>query len=289
MCTDCGCGVTPALMRAARRSKALPAKTGGASRASTYQAVSQRPDALPPAHVHEPLSADGVHLHVVQHLLAANDSVAAQNRQLLNQHRVLALNLMSSPGSGKTTLLEHLLPRLAARYRVAVLVGDLQTELDADRLRARGLQAMQISTGQACHLDAAMVAEALPQLHLPELDVLFIENVGNLVCPASFDLGEHHKVALLAVTEGHDKPPKYPGLFSQADLTLITKLDFLPLIPEFSPAAAEASIRQIGNRAPVLGLSIRQPETLEPLLAWIDQAYQAQFGLLPQARTEVPA
>ncbi len=207
-------------------------------------------------------------LAVHESLLAANDATAATNRARLQQHGIFTLNLMSSPGAGKTALLETLIPLLAP-LRCAVIVGDLQTDNDARRIRQTGAPTLQITTGQACHLDAAMISTALDQLDLAAIDILFIENVGNLVCPASFDLGESQRIALLSVCEGDDKPAKYPTLFYKADLTLITKADLLPYLPQFSPARAEHCLRQLANRAPCLTLSSFQPASLEPLLGWL--------------------
>mgnify|MGYP000727113042 CR=1 FL=1 len=160
---------------------------------------------------------------VLTGLLTENDRLAAHNREHFDCHQVLAVNLMSSPGSGKTRLLEETVAALDGALRVAVIEGDLETENDAERIRAKGVPAIQISTGSACHLDAHMVHDALHDLDLDDVDVLFIENVGNLVCPASFDLGHHANVTLLSVTEGDDKPAKYPVMFRAADLVLISK------------------------------------------------------------------
>ncbi|HSN70227.1 MAG TPA: hydrogenase nickel incorporation protein HypB, partial [Steroidobacteraceae bacterium] len=155
---------------------------------------------------------------VLRGLLSANDKEAAHNRAHFDGAGVLAVNLMSSPGAGKTSLLERSIDALAGSLRVAVIEGDLATENDADRIRARGVPAVQITTGSACHLDAHMIHDALHDLRLADLDVVFIENVGNLVCPASFDLGQHRNVTLLSVTEGDYKPAKYPVMFRAADL-----------------------------------------------------------------------
>ncbi len=221
----------------------------------------------------EPLMEE---ISVQQSLFAANDAVAAHNRQLFARHGVLTLNLMSSPGSGKTALLEALIPQLSPALRCAVIVGDLATDNDARRLQASGAEAVQITTGQACHLDARMIADTLPRLDLAALDVLFIENVGNLVCPASFDLGERRRIALLSVCEGDDKPAKYPTLFHRADLMLITKADLLPLLPGFVPARAEACLRDLASKAPCITLSALQPASLAPLCRWISSQHAAQ-------------
>ncbi len=218
---------------------------------------------------------DGIaSVEVLSRLLSANDHEAEHNREHLDRHGVLALNLMSSPGSGKTLLLEETIEVLRAdpelsQLRIAVIEGDLETENDADRIRSRGVPAIQITTGQACHLDAHMVHQALHQLDLENLDLLFIENVGNLVCPASFDLGHHVNVTLLSVTEGDDKPAKYPVMFRAADLVLISKADYLAFIDDFDPNAARDAVRALANPAPVLEISSRSPDGLEPWVEWL--------------------
>jgi hydrogenase nickel incorporation protein HypB len=207
---------------------------------------------------------------VLTNLLSENDRLAAHNREHFDSHRVLAVNLMSSPGAGKTALLERTIEALAGRYRIAVIEGDLATENDARRIRAKGVPAVQITTGSACHLDARMVHESLHDLPLAGLDLLFIENVGNLVCPASFALGEHLDVTLLSVPEGDDKPQKYPVMFRCSDLLLITKADLLPLLPEFDPERAEASLRALASTAPVMRLSCRSGAGIDAWCAWLD-------------------
>jgi len=202
-------------------------------------------------------------------LLRHNDQQAEANRARLDGHGVLTVNLMSSPGSGKTALLESTIRQLDGALRIAVIEGDLETENDADRIRALGVPAHQIVTGTACHLDAHLVEKALDKLDLGNLDVLFIENVGNLVCPASFDLGHHRNVALLSVTEGDDKPAKYPVMFRAADLMLISKTDILPYLPEFSPEKAEGCLRKLASKAPALRLSAKSGEGMEAWIAWL--------------------
>ena len=182
-------------------------------------------------HTHETVT-------VLKGLLDANDHQAAHNREHFAAHGVLAINLMSSPGSGKTALLEATIDALRDKVRIAVIEGDLETENDAARIRAKGVAAIQISTGSACHLDAQMVHDALHDLDLDAVDIVFIENVGNLVCPASFDLGQHFNIALLSTPEGHDKPAKYPVMFRAADLVLLTKSDLLAVLDDFDPAEA---------------------------------------------------
>lgn len=208
-------------------------------------------------------------VEVLRNLLHANDHEAAHNRQHFDQHRVLAVNLMSSPGAGKTLLLEKTIDMLAGDLAVAVIEGDLETENDAQRIRAKGVPAVQISTGTACHLDAHMVHKALHQLDLGKLDIVFIENVGNLVCPASFDLGQHLNVTVLSSPEGDDKPAKYPVMFRAADLMLISKCDLLEVLDDFSPARAEAHLRQLASEAPVINVSARSGDGMRAWLQWL--------------------
>jgi len=208
---------------------------------------------------------------VQRDILEKNDRFAAVNRRLFAAARTLALNLVSSPGSGKTTLLVRTLRELRARAPLAVIEGDQQTSLDADRIRATGVPAVQINTGKMCHLDASMISEALGTLPPPERGVLFIENVGNLVCPAGFDLGEAGKVVLASVTEGEDKPRKYPDMFHAARVVLVTKVDLLPHL-ELDVAALEANVRSVNPRAQVLRVSAQTGEGFAAWLSWIDAA-----------------
>ncbi|TVQ88180.1 MAG: hydrogenase accessory protein HypB [Chromatiaceae bacterium] len=239
MCDTCGCNITPG------------------------NAHLVRPDG---PHGH---TADGrAAVEVLQGLLGANDHQAAHNREHFDDLGVLAINLMSSPGAGKTSLLEATIEALGTELRIAVIEGDLETENDAERIRAKGVPAIQIATGSACHLDAHMVHTALHRLDLGSIDVLFIENVGNLVCPASFDLGQHRNVTLLSVPEGDDKPAKYPVMFRAADLVLLTKTDLLAVLDEFEPARAESCLRALASTAPFLPVVARRGR--EDLAAWLD-------------------
>ncbi len=197
--------------------------------------------------------------------LALNQRHADQNRGWFRAKGLTVLNLLSSPGSGKTALLERTLQKVP---HAAAIVGDLQTENDADRLRASGAQAIQITTGATCHLDAHMVMHALEKLDVEGLKTLFIENVGNLVCPASYDLGEDKRVVLLSTTEGEDKPLKYPVIFQNADLVLITKID-LAEAAGFDREKALASIRQAAPKATILEISSKTGEGMEAWTAWL--------------------
>jgi len=212
---------------------------------------------------------------VLQDLLAANNQVAIHNREHFDDHGVLAVNLMSSPGAGKTALLEATIVALRGRYRIAVIEGDLETDNDAARIRAQGVPAIQITTGTACHLDAHLVHRALHDLPLAGLDLLFIENVGNLVCPASFDLGQHRNVTLLSVTEGDDKPAKYPVIFRASDLVILSKSDLLDVLEDFDPARAAAALRALGRDTPMIRTAARRAPEIGPWLDWLEQELTA--------------
>jgi hydrogenase nickel incorporation protein HypB len=199
-------------------------------------------------------------------ILAKNDALAAANRRRLAETATLALNLVSSPGAGKTTLLVRTIEALAGRFPVAVIEGDQQTSNDADRIRATGAPAVQVNTGKGCHLDASMVGRALDALAPAPQGVLFVENVGNLVCPAAFDLGEDAKVVVFSATEGEDKPLKYPDMFAAATLALLSKTDLAPHC-DADLDLAEANARRVNPAIAVLRLSAR---TGEGMAAWID-------------------
>ena len=225
------------------------------------------------------LSAPGIPesrlVRIEADLLAKNDAIARGNRAHFAGHRVLALNLVSSPGSGKTTLLVRTLEALKDRLPLAVIEGDQQTSNDAVRIRATGVPAVQVNTGKGCHLDASMVSRAFDRLHALEDGVLFIENVGNLVCPAGFDLGEAHKVVLASVTEGEDKPLKYPDIFAAASLMLVSKVDLLPHL-DFDVDALIANARRVRPGIAVIRVSARTGEGMEAWLKWIDAARTVQ-------------
>jgi hydrogenase nickel incorporation protein HypB len=210
-----------------------------------------------------------VPVHVHERILSGNERQAAHNREHFRDSRVLAINVMGSPGAGKTAVLEATARSLAGRRRIGALAGDLATDNDADRLSAAGIRARSITTGSACHLDAAMVHHALHHLAWNDLDYLFIENVGNLVCPAVYDLGQAANVVLLAVTEGEDKPLKYPVMFNKADLVLITKTDLLPHLPEISTARIRASLAAVMPVPRVIEVSARTGEGIDEWVGWL--------------------
>jgi hydrogenase nickel incorporation protein HypB len=208
---------------------------------------------------------------VIRNILEANDRLAGQLRRTYAENKLLVLNLMSSPGAGKTSLLERTLTDLRDALRMAVIEGDLQTNNDALRVAATGAQAVQINTDGGCHLDSSMILEALQQLDLAGLDVLFIENVGNLVCPAEFDLGEAAKVTLLSVTEGDDKPEKYPLMFAQSKVLLLNKIDLLPYV-DFDMDKASRFARALNPEIVIFPVSCRTGEGLDPWYDWLRAA-----------------
>jgi hydrogenase nickel incorporation protein HypB len=213
-------------------------------------------------------------IEVTEALLGKNEALARANRDRFAAHGLLVLNVLSSPGSGKTALLQRTASDLAGRVRIGVIVGDLQTDNDARRIRESGAPAVQVETGGYCHLEARMVARAADELPLDTLDVLIIENVGNLVCPAGYDLGEHKRVVLFSVTEGEDKPLKYPTLFSTADIVIISKTDIAGAVG-FDRDAALHSVRAVAPRADVYEVSARSGAGLEEWYAALEGALAA--------------
>ena len=256
MCDTCGCNITPG-------NEHLVAAGGHLATTSTGKES----------------------VEVLKGLLDANDHQAAHNREHFERHNAVAINLMSSPGAGKTALLEATIEALGDSVKIAVVEGDLETENDAERIRRKGVPAVQISTGSACHLDAHMVHSALHDLAIDDVDIIFIENVGNLVCPASFDLGQHVNVALLSTPEGHDKPAKYPVMFRGADLVLISKADLLPVLDDFDPAFARDCLRQLANPAPVIEISAKSGAGLTEWLGWLE----LQLGKVREPESNVLA
>lgn len=216
---------------------------------------------------HNPQLNDPKTISVITKILDKNDREAEHNREHFASHGVLAINLMSSPGSGKTALLEQLAE--AAPFRFGVIEGDLETSRDADRIKAKGVPAYQIQTGSACHLDAFMVHKALHELPIGDLDVCFIENVGNLVCPASYDVGSHLNIVLVSVPEGEDKIEKYPVMFRTADLVLITKCDLLPHF-DFDVNRAKEAARRLKPSVDILEISTKDEESIGRVARWIE-------------------
>ncbi|MCL1060064.1 hydrogenase nickel incorporation protein HypB [Shewanella gelidimarina] len=245
MCQDCGCSIT------------------------------RHDHSLNPSHSHSetdhniatnPQLNDKKTLSLIHKILDKNDIEAQHNREHFEAKSVTAFNIMSSPGSGKTTLLEHLHLHMDLKY--AVIEGDLETSRDADRLTARGIEAFQIQTGSACHLDAFMVHSALHHIDLEPLDICFIENVGNLVCPASYDVGTHKNIVLLSVPEGDDKIEKYPVMFRRADVVLVTKCDLLPHF-DFSIEESKSQLKKLNPNVELIEVSIKDTQSLRNVADWI--------------------
>ena len=243
MCTECGCGTGEAR---------IEGHAHGQPRAHDHGASASRM------------------LHVEEDILAKNNAYAARNRGAWSAQGVFAINLVSSPGSGKTTLLVKSIEKLAGKVPLAVIEGDQQTSNDAERIRATGAPAVQINTGKGCHLDAHLVGHAYDQLGAKRDSLLLIENVGNLVCPAEFDLGEAHKVVILSVTEGEDKPLKYPNMFAAADLMVLAKIDLLPYV-SFDVARCVEYARRVNPRIDVLQLSATSGTGMDAWLAWLER------------------
>lgn len=222
-----------------------------------------------PAGAHAPGMTQSRMVQIERDILSKNDGYAAQNRSRFDEQGIFALNLVSSPGSGKTTLLCRTIEALKSRLSIAVIEGDQQTSYDAERIRMTGVPALQINTGKGCHLDALMVGAALQKLAPADDSLLLIENVGNLVCPAAFDLGEAHKVAILSVTEGEDKPLKYPDMFRAASLMLLNKIDLLPYV-SFKPDLAIEHARRVNPALQVIQVSATTGEGFDEWLAWLE-------------------
>lgn len=207
-------------------------------------------------------------LDLVEKVLSKNDKEAIRIREFFDSKGILGLNLMSSPGSGKTTTLEQLAIRKPFAFNV--VEGDLETENDANKLRDKGIEAIQIQTGSACHLDAFMISDALSKMHFEGIDVCFVENIGNLVCPASYDVGTHYNIVLLSVTEGDDKVEKYPVMFKEADLVLVSKCDLIEHF-DFEPKLVLERARKLNPKVEMIKLSSKSGEGFDELISWINQ------------------
>lgn len=268
MCESCGCGSKERHLHKHDHDHVHEHghETGHAhDHGHTHQHPHPRPQGAPAGTVQRPAETGRI-VSLASKVLSRNDAVAAENRTWLEQRGVVALNLISSPGTGKTLLLERTLERLRGRIACAVIAGDQQTDNDARRLSGKGAAVHQIETVSSCHLNAEQVREALPRVVLEDTRLLFIENVGNLVCPSAFDLGETCKVALVSVTEGEDKPEKYPSIFSQAPVVVLTKTDLIPHL-DWDMPRCRASLRKVCPGAFVFQLSARTGEGMD---AWID-------------------
>jgi hydrogenase nickel incorporation protein HypB len=216
-------------------------------------------------------------IHVGKDLREHNREIARENREKLKGRGIITLNLMSAPGAGKTSLLVSTIPHLKDTYNLGVIEGDLQTSRDAERIKALGINVYQIQTGGVCHLDAAMVHSAMHELDLEAIDLLFIENVGNLVCPAEFDLGEDGRVMLLSITEGDDKPKKYPLMFAESRLLILNKIDLLDHV-DFDISRAKKEALEINPQLEILELSCRTGEGIAEWIAWIERFYSESGG-----------
>ena len=224
-------------------------------------------------------------------LLKANDYVAEMIRAEMKKQNILLINLVSSPGSGKTSLLEETIKKLKDKITIAVLEGDLETERDAIRIRKQGVEALQIVTGGICHLEAQMIQQALPKINIENADVLFIENVGNLVCPASYDLGEDIRVTLVSCTEGDDKPKKYPSMFLTTDVMLVTKADLLPYVP-FSVDAVIKDAHEVNANIEIMVLSSYKGEGMDEWCDWLLEKIEAKRNSSKEKnnqKSEVPS
>jgi hydrogenase nickel incorporation protein HypB len=275
MCTTCGCGSGQALIggHALKQRKMSGAQVQyRVHDKNAPHAHDHAHDSIDfgtgPAGAHAPGISQARMVKIERDILSKNDSYANENRSYLAEHGIFALNLVSSPGSGKTTLLVKSITALNGGLPLAVIEGDQQTDNDAARIRATGAPALQINTGKGCHLDAHMVGQAMQQLALQDDSLLLIENVGNLVCPAAFDLGEAHKVAILSVTEGEDKPLKYPDMFRAADLMLLNKCDLLPYL-DFDADLAVENARRVNPNIQVIRISATSGEGMDEWLEWI--------------------
>ena len=284
MCNVCGCGSGQTLigghaLRQARKPAApmqyrMPAQGAEHAHAHDHAHAHATIDfGAGVAGAHAPGLSQARMVKIERDILSKNDSYAEENRGYFAAHGIFALNLVSSPGSGKTSLLVKTIEALHGELPLAVIEGDQQTDNDAARIRATGAPALQINTGKGCHLDAYMVGRALGQLKPADDSLLLIENVGNLVCPASFDLGEAHKVAILSVTEGEDKPLKYPDMFRAADMMLLNKCDLLPYL-KFDADLAVANARRVNPDIRVIRTSASSGEGMEEWLRWIRQGCQ---------------
>lgn len=212
-------------------------------------------------------------INLQEDVLTDLNAAATFNRNLFKKNKTLVINLMSSPGAGKTTLLEETVKRLADEFNIAVIEGDLATERDAERLRSLGIKTVQINTVGGCHLDARMIAKTIPEFNFESIDILFIENIGNLVCPSGYDLGQDYKVVILSVPEGNDKIPKYPVMFRRTNLTIINKIDLLPYVA-FNLEEAKKDLEQINPEAQCKSLSAKTGEGMVEWINWIKDRYR---------------
>ena len=209
-------------------------------------------------------------IKILKDILSANDAIASRNQNRLDKHNILAINIMSSPGAGKTSLILRTIEKLKEQARIAVIEGDVASTIDADKVSQQGVTAVQINTAGGCHLDANMTENALENLPLEDIDLLFIENVGNLICPAGFALGEHKRVILLSVPEGDDKPYKYPSMFTGADVVLVNKIDLLPYL-DFDVTTFNRAVNGLNPRGKIFQVSCKTGQGLKGWLFWLQE------------------
>jgi hydrogenase nickel incorporation protein HypB len=260
MCKDCGCTIAGGTHHHHDHDHSHSHEHSHQEGSASHQAAHET------LH-HNPQLNDAKTVSVIQKILDKNDHEAAHNRAHFDSHKVLGINLMSSPGSGKTTLLEHMAD--IADFKYGVVEGDLETNRDADRLLAKDIKAVQIQTGSACHLDAFMVHKGLHDMPLDDLDVCFVENVGNLVCPASYDVGTHLNIVLVSIPEGEDKIAKYPVMFRAADLILFTKTDLLPYF-DYDLEKEKETARKLKPNVDILEVSTKDEASLKAVVEWIN-------------------
>ncbi|WP_339890610.1 hydrogenase nickel incorporation protein HypB [Neptuniibacter pectenicola] len=280
MCTVCGCSEGDVKIEGPAHEHAHSHSHSHPHADESEQMIVQQGDDLDfgqgPAHAHVAGMSQSRMVQIEQDILGKNDRYAGLNRARFEAQSIFALNLVSSPGSGKTTLLTETIQQIKGDRHVAVIEGDQQTANDAERIRETGVPAIQVNTGKGCHLDAHMVGHALDNLTAFQGGILFIENVGNLVCPAAFDLGEAHKVAILSVTEGEDKPLKYPDMFYAADLMVLNKTDLLPYL-DFDVDRCIAYAKQVNPSIEVIQLSAKSGEGMAVWVEWLEHKRQAMI------------
>ncbi|QER42635.1 hydrogenase nickel incorporation protein HypB [Thermodesulfobacterium sp. TA1] len=260
MCKECGCGLVP------------PSKEGVEGHHNHHEHHHKHNHGHPHEHQHGPTPSKET-LQLLEDIMKYNEFQARHNREHFEEYGIYAINLMSAPGSGKTTLLEKTIEALSGRLRIGVIEGDLETERDAERIRKKGVPVYQITTGSACHLDASLVHKAMHKLPMDQVDLLFVENIGNLVCPASYDLGTHLNVTLLSVPEGEDKPEKYPLIFKVSQLVIITKVDLLPYF-DFDLEKVKSQIQKINPKTQVIALSAKTGEGFDLWIKFLEETYQ---------------
>ncbi|MCF6254171.1 MAG: hydrogenase nickel incorporation protein HypB [Thiomicrorhabdus sp.] len=285
MCTVCGCGTGEVSIEKSQHPTHHHDNEHSHSHThehSPHQNSGDLDYGKGPAHAHAPGLSQSRMIEIETNILSKNDEYAHNNRHTFSHQGTFALNLVSSPGSGKTTLLTETILQIKEKLPVAVIEGDQQTANDADRIRATGVPAIQVNTGKGCHLDAHMVGHAVENLALKHYGILFIENVGNLVCPSAFDLGEDHKVAILSVTEGEDKPIKYPDMFAASDVMLLNKIDLLPYL-DFDVDTCIQYARKVNPEIQIIQVSAKTGEGMDEWISWLMAQRKARLNQVKTA------